>query len=367
MTKILHITTDTNIGGAGHQVLALINAMDTAAFECEVVVPANSRLVPALAARGIAYHEVPNIADKSFSLAGVRTLHRIIKRLKPDIVHTHGALSGRIGAKFYRRCGIVHTRHSVFDVAAWKKRFPMRRISGCINNFFSHRIIAVSPAAKENLLDMGTAEGKIRVVFNGTPPAQGFTPEETEALRQKYSIPPGVFTLAILARLTQIKGHDDILDAAKAVPDALILIAGDGERMPHLKNRISSENIRNVKLLGFIDDVDEIIAVSDALLNASFGTEASSMSLVQGMSAGRPAIATDYGGNPYLVEDGKSGLITPTRKPQVLAEAITRLMTDAQLYRQLSEGAIVAYNERFTDKKMASDTEAVYREILTKR
>jgi len=369
MIKILHIITDKNIGGAGHQLLALINAADTTKYNIEVILPEGSQVAPLLAERGITYHEAPYIAEKSFSFAGIKILRKMIKLLKPDIVHTHGSLSGRIAAKLYRRTKVVHTRHSVFPVPARLKIFPIKQLSGLLNNTLSDMIIAVSPAAKENLLDMGTANKKIRTIFNGTPPAKTYNPEETKLLKQKYNIPTDVFVLAIMARLAEVKGHDDILDAAKIVPEALILVAGnDGDgtskRQAHLEKRIANEGIANVKLLGFIEEVNEIIATSSALLNASFGTEASSMSLIQGMSAGRPAVATDYGGNPYVVTDGVNGLITPTRNPQAMADAIKRLMSEPGLYQQLSEGARKSYAERFTDKKMASDTEGVYNELL---
>ena len=401
MTKILHIITDKNIGGAGHQVLALIKASDSAAFEMEIVVPQDSQLIPQLTAHGITYHEAPDIADKSFSFAGIRALYKLIKQLKPDIVHTHGSMAGRIAARLYRRVRVVHTRHSVFPLASWRKHFPIKQFSGLINNGLSDMAIAVSPAAKDNLLEMGMSDKKIRTVFNGAPPAKDFTTDEIEVLMQKYNIVPGTFVLAIIARLAEVKGHDDVLDAAKAIqdteiavsdvacvisdgantvpdteldatkvaPDILILVAGnDGDgsnkRLNHLEKRIANENIANVKLLGFIEDVDEIINLSDVLLNASYGTEASSMALIQGMSAGKPAVATVYGGNPYIVQDGVSGLLTPIRDPKAMAEAILRLKSDPALYRQLSDRARQVYRERFTDKKMASDTEAVYNEIF---
>ncbi|MCL2404264.1 MAG: glycosyltransferase family 4 protein [Defluviitaleaceae bacterium] len=365
MTKILHILSDKNRGGAGDQVLALIQASNTQDFAMEVLVPENSFVAPLLAKRGITYYEAPHIADRSFSLAGVKALHKLIKQIKPDIVHTHGSLAGRIAARL-NRAKVVHTRHSVFPVAAWRKRFPMKQISGLINNVLSNRVIAVSPAAKENLVDLGTAHAKIHTIYNGTPPAQSTTPHETQALKAKYDIPPGTFTLAIMARLTEVKGHDYILDAAKAVPDVLVLIAGKGDRQTHLEERITNENITNARMLGFIEEVDEIVAISDALLNASFGTEASSMALILGMSAGKPAIVSDYGGNPYLVQGGVNGLVFESRDALALAKAIYRLKSSPDLYTQLSQGAIRTYNEKFTDKKMASDTQAVYIQITTR-
>ena len=364
MTKILHIVTDTNIAGVAHWILYFLDASDKSRFTMEVIVPQGAALTPLLAERGVTYHEAAEIADKSFSLKGTRVLRQLVREIKPDIVHTHGSLSGRLASLF--RAKVIHTRHSAFPVPWWKRIFPVKQALGLFNGMLSNLIISISPATTENLVDMGTSKKKIRELFNGVPPAKSFTHEEIEELKQKYVIPPDKFILVILARLAEVKGHDDILDVARAIPDALFLVAGDGERLEHITARISQEEITNVRMLGFITEVDEIIAVTDAQLNASFGTEATSLSLLRGMSAGKPAIVSDYGGNPYVIQGGVNGIVYPTRDVRALGAAIKRLMGSPELYKQLAGGALRVYEKRFTDKKMASDTEAVYEEIMTR-
>lgn len=342
--------------------LHLLDAYDKTAFAMEVVIPENARLKPLLAERNVVFYEAPNIADKSFSLKGILTLCRIIKKVKPDIVHTHGSFAGRIAARL-NRVKVVHTRHCAFPVASWKKRFPIKQILGVINNSLSDLIIAIAPAAAENLVDMGTKKAKIRTLFNGTPPVREYSLKEIESIKEKYRIPPDAFAFSICARLVEVKGHDDILEVAKIVPEALIIVAGDGERRAHLEKRISGENISNVRLVGFVENDNELIAATDAQLNASFGTETSSLVLIRGMSAGKPAVASDFGGNPYLIENEVNGLIFTTRDATSMAAAIKRLMTDYDLYKKMSIAARQVYEERFTDRIMASNTEAVYNEV----
>ena len=346
--------------------LTLLDAMSKD-FTAEVIIPENSRLAPVLKSKHIKYHEVPHIADQSFSPAGTKAIHRKLKEIAPDIVHTHASFSGRVAARRYGKCKIVHTLHCAFPVPKSRKSFPMRQIMGCINNRYSDRMIATSPVAKKTLLEMGASEKKIRVVYNGVPQAREFSPDETVKLREKYNIPSHAFVVAYIARLTKIKGHDYVLDAAKELPfNVVVLFAGDGDYEQHLRERIKNERLDNVRMLGFVDDVDEILAIMDVQINASYVSETSSLSLLQGMSIGKPAIVTNFSGNPYVIENKANGLLVPPCDPEALDEAITQLKEDSDTYQWLSKGAIKRYNKQFTAKKMAEETENVYREILNK-
>jgi len=369
MLRVVHVLTDSNIGGAGHILLALLNrekGLSRSEFDITVLLPKNAALLPALTEQGIKCIKLPYLAEKSFSLKAVGVLLKQFKKIKPNIVHTHAALSGRVAAKLYGKCKIVHTRHSVFEPTARQQRFPFKQMLGFINNFFSHAIIAVSPAAADNLIKLGTRKSKIFTIYNGTPPAKLPPKTEKDVLHKQYNIPQGTFVLLQLARLTKVKGQEDVLDVAKLLPNTLFLIAGEGDLRPILEERIKKEGINNVRLLGFVTEVDELLAISDAQISASFGTEATSLSLIQGMSVGVPAIVSDYGGNPYVIESGKNGLVFEARNVNAFAECIKTLQNSPTLYNDLANNAMQIYKEKFTLEKMASDTDSLYRKVLTK-
>jgi len=357
MIRLLHVITDQNIGGAGHQLLSLLRGLDRGEFDISVVLPTGARLRAALEESDILCTELPHLAEQSFSVKAISALLGHMKKFKPHIVHTHASLSARIAARVYGKTKIVHTRHSVFQPSALQKR--LRFFLGLINNGLSDKIIAVSPAAKDNLVTLGTHPDKIHVIMNGAPPIRGYGADEILKLKEKYQISADSFILAQAARLTEVKGHDYVLDAVKNLP-IIVLIAGDGERHAHLQSRIKSEGIKNVRLLGFISDIDEIFAVADAQISASFGTEATSIALIKGMSIGKPAVVTDFGGNPYVIKDGENGLVVPVKNAEALGKAVSRL-TDKTLYARLSEGALKIYRETFTETKMISETVRLYR------
>ena len=88
--------------------------------------------------------------------------------------------------------------------------------------------------------------------------------------------------------------------------------------------------------LGFQTDVAPVPPVLDVQLNASYGTETSSLSILEGMSMGLPAIVSSYGGNPWLIDDGEDGLIFPNRDSAGLARCIARLMDEPETLARMS-------------------------------
>ena len=103
MTRIIHIISDSNIGGAGRCLVNYLRCHDRSRFAVSVILPRGSLLIPEVAALNVPYFEVDGIAERSFSPETVGTLFSLLRSEKPAIVHTHGSFSGRIAAKL---CGI---------------------------------------------------------------------------------------------------------------------------------------------------------------------------------------------------------------------------------------------------------------------
>ena len=358
-SSVLHIITDSNIGGAGHHLLALLKNRENV----KVALPTGALLLPSLKKLAIPYVELPHLAEKSFSWRAVRVLLNEMKHFKPEIVHTHAALAGRVAARLYRRCKVVHTRHSVFEPKVWQTRFPMRQLFGALNNALSDAIIAVSPAAKDNLLALGVNAKKIHVIFNGMPKIVISPDDAIAKLKEKYNIPPNDFVVVQIARLAEVKGHEYVLEAFKNVKGITVLMAGEGELRPLLEKRIETENIQNIKLLGFISEVEEILNIADVQISASFGTEATSLALIQGMSIGLPSVVTDFGGNPYVIKHKQNGLVVPTRDSPVMREAVEKIQNDDEMYSIMKRTALEHYESTFTVEKMITNTENLYESI----
>lgn len=366
--KVIEVSSDTNIGGAGKCLLALLENFDYSKFEVKVVLPKNSLLKPHIDKLNIPVIEVDGIADKSLDMGAVGELKRIFKLEKPDLVHTHASMSARIAA---RAAGakVIYTRHSVFPPPKKISQGVGKLINGAVNNYLADGIIAVAEAAKENLTDTGVSEQKIRVILNGVDALKETGLAEKIMIRKRFGVKLGEKVVSIVARLEDIKGHEYFIDAAdellKKGVKARFFIAGTGSYENVLKEKVKAMGLEeSVIFTGFIQDVDKLMAITDVQANASYGTEATSLALLEGMSIGVPAVVSDFGGNPGVIKTGKNGIVVPKQDAHALAQGLERLLTDETAYKEMSEGAKEIFNSTFTSEAMTRNTENYYKEII---
>ncbi len=363
-TKIIEVSSDTNIGGAGKCLLTLLENFDYEQFDVKVILPKNSLLKPHIDKMNIPVIEVDGIADKSLDFSAVGALKKIFKEEKPDLVHTHASMSARIAARL-AGAKVVYTRHSVFEPPKKLSKGLGKIINGAFNNYFSDSIIAVAEAAKDNLTDTGVSEKKISVILNGVDGLTPVTDTEKAEIKKRFGLENDEKAVSIVARLEDIKGHDYFIEAAdellKKGIKAKFYIAGTGSYEAHLKEKVKSLGRENeIIFTGFISDIDKLMNITDVQANASYGTEATSLALLEGMNLGIPAVVSDFGGNPGVIKSGENGFIVPKQNSHALAEGIEKLLTDDELYKKLSEGSKRIFNETFTARAMTKNTENLY-------
>lgn len=366
MIKVIEVSSDSNIGGAGKCILILLKELDRTKFDVSVVLPPNSLLAEEIKKMGVKIIEVEGIAEKSLDFGAISKLKKVFLEEKPDIVHTHASMSARIAARL-AGCKIVYTRHSVFPPAKSISRGIGKVINGVVNNFFADRIIAVAEAAKENLTQTGVTDKKIDVILNGVYPLKPC--ENKEDIYQRFGISPDKKVVSIIARLEDIKGHEYFIEAADMLLsegyNAKFVIAGTGGYEEVLKRKVKELNReQDIIFTGYISDVDNLMNITDIQVNASYGTEATSLSLLEGMSLGIPAVVSDFGGNPGVIKTGKNGLIVPKQNTQALKEGIEKLLKDEELYKELSKGSKEIYATTFTAQAMTRNTERIYEKTI---
>ncbi len=369
MIKLFHIISDTNIGGAGKYLLTYLANCDRQTFDITVIVPVESKLTAEIERLNCKVIECRAMEDKSIDPIAVLELFRILSREKPEIVHTHAVLSARIAARLAGINRIIYTRHSVFEQKAYLTKGIGKKINGIAGRLLSDRIIAVAEAAKKNLTDTGIDDKRISVIYNGVDPQIEFSDEEKDVIREKFGIAKGEYVIAIIARLELVKGHKYFVEAAEMVKKSGIkvrfVIAGTGTCENELKELVSQKKLEDTVLFtGFLSNVGELENIMDIQANASYGTEAASLSLLEGMSLGKPAVVSDFGGNPELISNGINGLVVPQKNSQAMAEAIISLISDNTLRSKISDNAKEIFKTRFTSKIMTDNMEKFYKSVL---
>lgn len=368
MIKVVEVSSDSNIGGAGKCILTFLNNYNREEFQAVTVVPKDSLLKPEVEALKTKVFEVENIAEKSLDFKAVIRLRKLFKYLKPDLVHTHASMSARIAA-WSLKIPVVYTRHSVFPQPKKLTTFPGKQINGFINNLTSTKIIAVAEAAKKNLTDIGVKAEKIEVILNGVEALKPCDEGDIGRIRTTWHIRPDEKVAVMASRLSEVKGHKYFIEAAKILKAGGVkfkfLIAGTGDMEETLKRQIREESLEDtVVMMGFVSDVEPLMNLMDVQVNCSFGTEATSLALLEGMSLGKPAVVTDFGGNPGVISEGENGFITPTHDAEVLADRLKMLFNNQELYNRISENCKRIYQEKFTAKVNTTEIERVYKEAV---
>lgn len=374
MIKVMHVCSDTNIGGAGRYLLNLLEETNREAFELIFVLPKGSKLTSMLEKYDGYVIEADIMPDQSFHKKDIMVMRKLMKEFKPDIVHTHASLSARIAAKLSGIKGLIYTRHYV-DTSCMteelnKKSSLKNQVKSFVNNTLCDGVIGVAKECEPILLEMGIKPEKIKIIPNGVAPMHTYLEKEKENVKTKYGIAKEHKVITVLARLSKEKGHEIFIDVIEELikngNKVIGVIAGTGIEAENIKKLIETKGLEKyIVMTGFVEDVEAILNITTVQMNTSY-TEAQSLALSEGMSIGIPAVVTDAGGNPSMIRQGMNGYVAPIGDVKELANKVQMLLLDDVLYKNISETSKEIYKENYTASKMTRSTEAFYEMILKK-
>lgn len=368
MIKVLHVISDTNIGGAGVLLCNLLTCADREQFEISVALPEESALLPRIEGLGVSVIPLTHGEDRSTDLRAIPEITSILRRLRPHILHTHSALYARIAGKLCRVPVAVNTRHCADQATPPSRKM---RLAGYLERMSETHTIATADYVKDVLVARGLDARRIHVIHNGSLPIPPLSPGERNSLAHELGIDPSRLVVGMIARLAEGKGHETFLRAAarclRQSADVEFLIAGDGEKQDVL-HRMAKELgvVHRVRFLGFRADAGRIMNLLDVNVNCSARSETSSLSLSEGMSLGVVPVVTDCGGNPFMAGFGKCGAVFPVGDSEALAETLLSLSRNKSRLATLSAACRRRFAEHFTAESMTAKTEALYRRLLTK-
>ena len=311
-------------------------------------------------------------------LVATLRLARLIRRERPQILHTHTAKAGTVGRAAAVLAGrrrppiVVHTFHGHVLRGYFG---PVRsRFFRLLERWLASRttaLIAVSPQVRDDLVALGVAPAERFVVVR-----LGIELDERVAAgqngraesRRYLGIEPDRFAVGWIGRMTAVKRTDDVLVAFKRLRDegvdAVLCMVGDGPDRPELEQRAHELGVvRDTLFLGYQEDVAPFYAAFDALVLPS-SNEGTPVSAIEALAAGRPVVATRVGGVPDVVQEGRDGFLVDPGATDDLADRLTRLARDPELRERMGAAGRERVLPRYAVARLIDDVDRLYRSLL---
>jgi glycosyltransferase involved in cell wall biosynthesis len=361
--KVIHVITRFDKGGSAENTFLTLRDLDPARYDLLLVAGADAQRPPAdpeavaitanlsaLRGRGVRVIDLPRLRrDPSpFSdLAAFFSLLHLIRHERPHIVHTHTSKAGILGrwaAWLARIPVIVHTPHGhIFwgYFGPWKTRIfiALERWTARITSTLvmlterekaDHLRFCIAPNEKFTVIHSGVDLGRFTDVA-GDP----------SLLRTELNLPGDAFVAGALGRLTPIKGHRYLLEAAALLlagrPDIYFVLAGEGELHGALARQAADLGISDhVRFTGWRADTPALLSVFDVLAFPSLN-EGMGKAVVEAMAAGKPVVASNAGGLPDLIAAGENGFLVPPADGKALAEAIATLYENPETRKSMGD------------------------------
>lgn len=409
--KIVRVIARLNVGGPARHVVWLTKGLQAAG--CDVVlvagtVPPGEEDMSYLAEDlGVSPVFIPEMSREvsAKDLLAIWKVYQILKRERPDIVHTHTAKAGTVGrfaGLLYRwltpkallgrprPCRFVHTYHGhIFHgyYGPLKTRIFLL-IEKVLARLVTDRIIVLSQQQRREINEefgVGRA-GQFSIVPLGIDTGEfAQAGQHRQSFRDELGVAADDILIGIVGRLTEIKNHQlfllaaalfkEQLQAAAPATRARFIVVGDGALRETLEQQTASLGLNDdVVFTGSRRDMERVYPAMDivALTSRNEGTP---LTLIEAMANARPVISTAVGGVVDLLGEPlpqpadafticERGISVPPDDVPAFAAGLARLAIDAKLRRETGERGLQFVTERYSKERLVDDIRKLYEELL---
>ena len=311
-------------------------------------------------------------------IKGLIDLRSLFRKTQPIIVHTHSGKAGVLGRWAAHAAGVPIIVHGVHGPSFGPFQGPVanltfraaERSAGKKTTFF----VAVANAMIDQYLAAGIGRPEIyQRVFSGFPLEPFLGATNNPALRSKLRIAPDDFVVGKIARMCELKGHDDLFAVAaefvQRVPKAKFLLIGGGPWEEKFKRRAVEIGLeKHFVFTGLVppSEIPALAGIMDVLVHLSY-REGLPRALPQAMAAGKPVVAFDCDGAGEVCITGETGFLVKPGERKELLKALEALARSKELRDQLGSRGRSYVRERFSVERMVEDTYLIYRRLLRER
>jgi glycosyltransferase involved in cell wall biosynthesis len=391
--KIVHIITRLILGGAQENTLITCKLLARRGHDVTLITG------PALGPEGELFNQAQGQDYKVMVIDRLRRainpfndtvsyfqIKKLLRKLQPDIVHTHSAKAGILGRYAgYSLKGqwaeslpaVVHTIHGLafhpYQSAALNKFYiAVEKSAAKRTDFFIS--VAGAMTAQATAVGIGRPEQYV-TAYSAIDEDDFLAPisqQRRNDFRRKYGISEDAVVLITVARLFMLKGHEYIIESAKELSKRFAncdwLFVGDGNLSERYKQQVRELGLADrIKFTGLLPTSQIPLAIqsSDVLVHCSL-REGLARTLPQAMLCGRPAISFDVDGAKEVVNEKTGRLIEPKNVEQLIA-ACAELIRDKDLREVLGRAGRESVKEKFALDTMVDTIEEVYRNLLGKK
>jgi glycosyltransferase involved in cell wall biosynthesis len=381
--KIAYLITSLEVGGSERQLVALNAGLPAEKYERHIICLSGFGPLEAKAREtGATLHDLRyprlratgTIQWQNLPAAGVSVLRliRLLRKIKPDILHTLIPVCNVIGAVAGKVARVPHIVCTKLALGVYRDH---SRFLPVVEDRIDAAFTLVHCKSQGILEDVARREPipreKLRVVYNGINVERFAQAIDRDETRKRIGVPADAFVIGMVANLIPYKGHRDVIAAIPQIlsrfPDVHFVFVGrdDGIRESLLEQATALGVDKNITFTGLRDDVAQLMPSFDALLSASH-QEGFSNVLLEGMACALPIVATTVGGNVEAVENGVTGFLVPPENPAELAESIMKLAADKAAAKRMGEAGLERVKALFSYEAMIQGMMNFYEEVLGK-
>lgn len=371
-SSVMFLIGGGDTGGAKTHVLTLLRGLMEQGYRVQLVCFIEGPFAEDARAWGIPTTVLP----KTRVVKCVRALLRMIRQMQPDLIHCHGAKANMFGRMLMSHIpqAVLTTVHSDPQLD-YLGRPAAKLIYGTINDWALRKIpyrVCVSDTMRQLLISRRFDPDSLYVIYNGVAISSEAPPLSRTEFFEKIglSVEPDSVVFGIAARLSPVKDIPTLLEAfsqvVKQEPSARLVIAGDGEeaqKLHALAEKLCPQG--TVCFAGWLQDTDSFYHAIDVNVLSSL-SEGFPYALPEGGKMRCATIATAVGGIPYMVEDGKTGLLLQPKDTAMLASHMLRMIREPELRKELTEAMYQCTCQKFSLDATVHTQQEIYRDILAR-
>ncbi|MDE4086515.1 N-acetyl-alpha-D-glucosaminyl L-malate synthase BshA [Planococcus maritimus] len=306
-----------------------------------------------------------------YDIALATKIAEVIKNEELDLLHVHYAIPHAVCAILGRDMagsdiGIVTTLHGTDITVLGTDSSLKDAIRYGIEK--SDIVTAVSDSLKQQTYDMIAPDKHIETVHNFVDERE-YHQHDSAKLKEELGIESHEKVLIHVSNFRKVKRVEDVVSTFAKVQNSVgakLLLVGDGPEMSRIHQQVKDLHIeQEVLFLGKRDNLSELYSMSDVKLLMS-EKEAFGLVLLEAMACGVPAIGTQIGGIPEIIEPGENGFLVELGDIDAAADAAIRILSDAKLHEKMSATALKTATNRFSSEKILAEYETLYARLLKK-